>query len=482
MLIKQLFNDNNRKCLVYALLLLFLLFLLCQVSCFTKVNNILLFTLIVFGIGLIIKKPYFLIRYMYFFFGLTGNVLGVYIIEQSKLYLTELNVDSSYAGSLPLLVTAWSIFLIVLLILDMLFPVNPKCNDIEFGLMFKDFRINCFALLQYFMLLLVTLLWFHLWQNPFYLEHMDRFAYQLKYVTGGYKRIFAWCLYCVPVICYMAIKEHSKIAVLDLVLYVALLFWTSEKFGGFFNIALNIGLIYSIYGEGYSSEGVRNILVKFMIVFVVLLSIVFIHRGLNYKSSITGELAYFKQRIAQQGQLWWRTYNIDKNNDMRFYELDSEINTFFETNDLNEKSYNHAIYKIMRFTTPLDMFWRKIDSGSRYSTSTFASFYYYFKEIGVIAYSIIGAIIFWIFHRMFIYSIKNSYFIETLISARLLTVCYVFFSQSEFNYLFSIRTFVYVIAFLVISAVRYKCCNVLEKRNNFQNENQEEVQYGSVGY
>lgn len=141
---------------------------------------------------------------------------------------------------------------------------------------------------------------------------------------------------------------------------------------------------------------------------------------------------------------------------MRFYELDSEINTFFETNDLNEKSYNHAIYKIMRFTTPLDMFWSKIDSGSRYSTSTFASFYYYFKEIGVIAYSIIGAIIFWIFHRMFIYSIKNSYLAETLISAKLLTVCYLSFSQSEFNFLFSIRTFIYVVIFLLICAVRYK--------------------------
>lgn len=465
MLIKQLFNDKNRKCLSYILIFFLLMFLLCQVSYFANVNDILLFTFIVFGIGLFFEKPNFLIRYMLFFFGLTGNILGVYVIENSNLYLTELNINSAYAGSLPLLVIAWSLFLIILLVLDMLFPVNTKCNSMEFRIVFKGFRINCFELLQYFMLLLVAILWLHLWRNPYYLEHMDRFAYHLTYVTGGYKRIFAWCVYCVPAVCYMAIKKHSKIAVLDLVLYGALLFWTGEKFGGFFNIVLNIGLIYSIYGEGYSSEDIRKILFKFMIVFIALLSIVFVHRGLNYNSSIDEEFAYFKQRMAQQGQLWWRTYSIDKDHDMRFNELDSEINTFFETNDFNEKYYNHAIYKIMRFTTPLDMFWRKIDSGSRYSSSTFASFYYYFKELGVIVYSTIGAIVFWFFHRMFIYSIKNSYLIETLISAKLLTVCYAFFSQSEFNFLFSIRTIVYIVIFSLLCIIRFNCYSSPVKRS-----------------
>ena len=466
MLIKQLFNDNNRKCLVYTLLLVLLSVLLCQVSYFANVNNILILTIIVFGIGLIVERPCFLIRYMYFFFGLTGNIFGVYIIEESKLYLTELNVESAYAGSLPLLVTAWSLFLLILLILDMLFPVNTKCNNMEFRIVFKRFHINCFALLQYFMLLLIALLWLHLLQNPYFLEHMDRFAYRLKYVTGDYERIFTWCIYCVPMVCYMAIKEHSKIAILDLVLYGALLFWTGEKFGGFFNIVINLGLIFSIYGEGYSSEKVRKILVKFLLAFIVLLSIVFIHRGMNYKSNTTGEIAYFKQRIAQQGQLWWRTYYLDKNRDMRLDELDSETDTFFEANELNKKAYNHAIYKIMRFTTPMNIFWAKIDSGSRYSTSTFASFYYYFKEMGVVFYSIIGAIIIWLFYRMFIYSIKNAYLIETLISARLLVVCYAFFSQSEFNYLFSVKTIIYIVAFCALLVIRCKCYSNLVKTDN----------------
>lgn len=177
---------------------------------------------------------------------------------------------------------------------------------------------------------------------------------------------------------------------------------------------------------------------------------------------------YLTQRIAQQGQLWWRTYSLDQFNGTRIDELQDETATYFQTNDIAEKQYNHAIYKIMRFTTPSDLFEAKITSGSRYSTSTFASMFYYFKTPGVIVYGILGASFLWGIMRIFIYAIRGEYLIELCISSKLLLNAYNALSQSEFNLIFTYKNLVYFSLIIALYIIRKKITNVKVENQNYE--------------
>ena len=117
-------------------------------------------------------------------------------------------------------------------------------------------------------------------------------------------------------------------------------------------------LVFSIKGQNIDVKKIRKIFFKLTATSIILLIILVAHITLTYGSAEVSN--YLPQRIAQQGQLWWATYKQDKNNYAHIDELDDEFQTYFQFSDINEKKYNHAIYKIMRFVTPDEIFQQKI--------------------------------------------------------------------------------------------------------------------------
>lgn len=431
---------------------------------FTIQSNEPVFLLLLCLIGVItFLTPNFILRYLMCLFMMLGNLLGVYLCETNSLWLSELAVKSYPAGSFPLLVIGWSLFLTTLYIFDNLFSLEPSnviINSFDFKL--GKYLINLKSIIPIATFVLNIVLLCQLIPHPFFLEKLDRFKYFETYLIGLRGKEYNWLSTSIPMCLALMFTYRTVLLYLNIIIYFIILFMTGEKFGGYWNTVVFFSIIFSIYNDGKDNRETYKLIAKLFVIFFFILGILFFHRTLNYgRSTLQSQKTYFIQRIAQQGQLWWRTYSLFKEEDYKKNNLQDEYKTFFQLDDRNEKKFNHAIYKIMRYTTPSNIFNQKVSSGSRYSTSTFASMYFYFKENGVVIYGIAGAIVYWLIMRSFIYSVRHLYFPELYATTRLLMNSYNAMTQSEFNLLFSYRTLSYIILFIIFYLIRkqiYKSC------------------------
>lgn len=411
-------------------------------------------------VALYYRYPNFLIRYIMLFFMALGNLAGVLICEHSHIWLPELSVYADYAGSFSLLLCGWFLLISTVWMFDTRFRpgiLDKSFQICKFNIGRQPIKIcQLLAILCFFMALFSFVdVVFH----PAFLEHMDRFAYRQLYISRFLEIMINSIYALLPLLLVMIMKSTNwfwaclnSLTILFLSLY---LFCTGEKFGGFWYIVVDICIVSSIYNQFLSIRSLQMRIKKIGIIFLALLSILAIHLSLTY--SLDGErfvMAYLPQRIAQQGQLWWRTYALDKNNGMRIGELGDETRVYFQTDKQRELEYNHAIYKIMRFTTPANIFQRKIMSGSRYSTSTFASMFYYFKRVGVFLWGIIGGILFWGLMYLCMKAVANLFVVESVLVSKLLVMSYAVLAMSEFNILFQFKPLFYLLIIIGMFVLR----------------------------
>lgn len=438
-----------------GLSILGLLFLDWQIANYfnTDVITVLLFSLYV--VIILIKNPRFFIRYLMVFFMSVGNIVGVYICENESIYLTELGIMSHFVGSFSLLVIGWTLFIHILYLWDSKYDIsNDGSDNILIHVKFQQHNVEISNMFMWTIVLLEIALLIRVFPVPFWITGTDRFFIHKVYITGIWEKGFYFILLSIPIIVSNILNKKSKLAYGILSTYIGILFWTGEKFGAYWNIIVLFCIMISVKYNYKNQVYFRMILKKFVMVGSCLFLVIFVNFFLLYGKNENNHFSdYFLQRVAQQGQLWWRTYELIKqSNDSKMDELQDEFRTYFSSDESYKKDYNHAIYKIMRFTTPKAIFDKRIASGSRYSTSTFATMYYYFKEYGVLIYPIFGASLFFWISYIFMYSVARSYLIETLLSFKILVASYPALAMSEFNFLFSYKVtfyFIFVIGLLI---------------------------------
>lgn len=406
------------------------------------------------------KYPNFLIRYIMLFFMAIGNLTGVFICEHSNVWLPELSIYAGHTGSYPLIFCGWFLLIAVVWMLDIRFKpaiLDQNYEICKFSIGSQSIKIYQLLAILCFIVALLSLI--NVAWRPAFLEHIDRFAYRERYITRPLEIMANFIYAMFPILFAMTMKKINRfwlyLNCLTVVFFSLYLFCTGEKFGGFWYIVVYLCVISSLFTQSLSVKELHIRIKKISGIFLVLLTVVAINQSLTY--SLGGNrfvTVYFPQRIAQQGQLWWRTYALDKNNGMRINELGDETRVFFQPDDQKKLEYNHAIYKIMRFTTPADIFHRKILSGSRYSTSTFASMFYYFKRIGVILWGIIGGILFWGLMYLCMTSAGNLYVVESILASKLLVMSYAVLAMSELNILLQFKQIFYLLIVISMFVVR----------------------------
>ena len=198
----------------------------------------------------------------------------------------------------------------------------------------------------------------------------------------------------------------------------------------------------------------NNIFKGIVVIIFALLIVVSIQSIIVYKRDFSENNLYLKQRLAQQGQLWWATYGLMKEKEGRLGEIKDELKTFYKLSVDREELMNSGIYKIMQLTTPYDVFIRKVeDKDSRYAYSTQASIYYYFKEIGVIIFSIVSGLFYFYINRGLVSSLISFKIIPSMLYARLMFISHMVMMQSDFNKIFSIEVIVIVYLLTIISII-----------------------------
>lgn len=464
------------KCTVKTIDLLVFLFwgLLFLVNVVLRVKNTTLITCecCLFFLYIFWKIPVFFLRYLMIFFAVIGNIAGVIIIETTGIYLHELQVNGFNAGSLALLSFVQFSFIFFLWIYDHLKILSQNDNKISLAnISILGRHITLGQIFIWIVAISLMLMLLQSFSHPFFFTHIDRFQYRDLYIQGPWKLFLYIITNGIPFIFAIILQykfannnewvSKKQIASLLLILFLiaVLFFMIGEKFGGFWGIIVVACSIYSAYSEKFSLKRIHKQLRNLLVVFLVILGLLFLHRSLNYSAnSFAGFQGYVIQRIAQQGQLWWKIYDQEQNKSTHANELNDEIKTYFQFGKANFNEYNHGIYKIMRMTTPGDVFEHKIASGSRYALSTLATIYYYFKEAGLLIYVMLAPFIIVIFMHCFVYAAKNCYVIELFLANKILFILYQVITQSDFDVLFSYKILLQIVVLTLLIKLRETVC------------------------
>lgn len=387
-------------------------------------------------------KGYFYIKYLYIVFVTFAAIVSCAIIEFGSLYLKELRVSAHYYGSLPLFVLSYHILFRTLISFE---KVNrAKIRLAKFKIVErKETRIIKY--ISIFTLLIVLACFVKVLPHPAFLNSLERADYARMYgVTGILGQLAANIprLIIFPYILFLSKNKRNKTLAASCIFFAVLYyFWTGNKFGVFFQLLYIFLMVFSEYiAARIGKQKLKKIVVKIGIAFAGLIVITLVIQSFTYKGRIW---VYFQQRIASQGQLWWRIFGL-YNGTPHVSEFWNEIVAAFtaKSDVIDNIGANYGIYKMMYLCLPSSVVDAYLKAGYRYTEAGFASMLYYFGFVGPIIYALLMGGTFGLFINKLCKAINNHDFIRIYIYVRFILLATTSFSMFIFKPFFTIAQLV----------------------------------------
>ena len=378
----------KKRVLITNLLVMFFL-ILCTFFHKVPVSSFVALTAFAGYLLYLLKRKTFII-FKYFAFLFSGMILiaGVAVSEFTTTYLYEINSISGFYGSLPAIIFFYYVFLTMLTIFD---DGNGKDS---LNLFMKKMKKN-YAFINHCIAIVSTVVLFmqfvKIAKHPAFLLGYDRFQYAAIFGSGtGIWRIIGTLSYVVvlfPLIDFM--NGHKICGASGVLFYVLYYLWNGNKFGPFLTLTCLFLLVY------YKKIVVNRKLVKKIIPLVGLVVVMVVFMATFLSSGVMGvsKGAYLASRMAQQGQLWWKTYGLVGTTHIS--ELDDEVDGIINGSmSIPENVDSHyGIYKIMYLCGDENYIKYKLSNGSRFTEAGYAAAYYYLGYLGAILFSVVSAFV-----------------------------------------------------------------------------------------
>lgn len=423
-----------------------LVFLICSLACKLKLTSyIAVFFFIAYMIYTIVNRKEVFIKYLAFIFMAVAAIFGTVIIELGNhVYLKELQTSGEFVGSLPLLVFSYWLLICIFMTSEGTYRVEINTARMT-GIAQSAKTINriSFVVFVLFGILFATVA-----AHPAFLLEVDRFTYASQFQNS---RLIETLVYIAPLLLIFPILSliygNKVLGGAAILLYVLYCLWVGNKFGPFFTLICVFLLVYYRRILDMDKRKLKRIIQIIVIVFTLVL--VF---AIYFSTSISGYSAsgYIQQRSAQQGQLWWKTFDLCESPHPE--DFIDEINAIGNgKNSISDNvGSNNGVYRIMYMCAPKSLIDFKLSTGSRYTEAGFAIVYYYFGYIGLIAFVIICGIWFSATLNCFIKNLNKGDYIKALIMLRFFILERAFISMFEFKDFLDIVTLASLIYLLVM--------------------------------
>lgn len=396
----------------------------------------------------------FFIKYIHYLFFLSLNFIGIFAIENAYFYLSELKTYSADFDALFPAFVIHFVFLGLVLLFDDCISNKRIINKAILFIKYHNNNIveTATVALGVIFLALSLYLLFNAVRHPAFASGYDRFEYAKLYITGAWdtaNKLSGWLL---PIVPLLLIYKKNKFGILSLIVYSAYLFLIGNKFGAFFNIfvLLTPYIVVRFNLKEISQKTLLIAAAAIMGVGLLLLTILFVFHKLTYGYDLDEFLVYLGERLAQQGQMWWAVYGKCKMVPAHINEIEDELIGFWGLDQTTPDKMNYGIYKMMQLVTPYDTYASKILSGSRYTTSTCASIYYYTKYWGFIvvlpmAAAVLSYVVNWYWRALY-----NREIIGTIVSWVIIGRLATIYSMSEFQMVFNLKYMIVIVFAIAI--------------------------------
>lgn len=448
-------KDHSLLKRVYFLCPLFIILFLFNwvLNQFGQFDVFTLCILIVFLLIIYWNDPVFIIKYSFLLFLFLTNLIGVFVIEHSSIWLGELQKQSSSCGSFFLLALAHWFFILLVWMFELKYGqrINNKIatqnRDILslYNLKNSETLLNfliCF-LTAGFLLFLIRVV-----RNPAFLLGLDRVEYERTYLTGIYRPMQGLFAFFAPLIGMLYIVKQKRKFFLVVALYFLCLFMSGVKFGAFI-IALYQWIPIVLYQFSLTKKQYKKIAKYVVVVLAMFIGVVMVHNKTTYQYSIQENAKYIGSRLAQQGQMWWTTYNDQIGKSCHINEFRDELSVWFKWNATGLNDYNYGIYKLMKQAITYDMFQYRTSVGWRYAAGTDAYVLYYFGSIGLILYDFLFAALYCLIVNWYMGSFRSLSIVDCLLAGKFVSLMHLVLSQCDFDRLFSIKVVLYLVVLLI---------------------------------
>lgn len=357
-------------------------------------------SLVTFGIYLfylVASRPILILKYSWCILFTAMQVGGVFAIEFGSVELPELFRESSFAGSLPLIVFFRFCLLLVIKYADAALDkrngaiVNELKKSSTTSTKKITHKISTLVLLLSVVFFLTIFFWLLIATKPAPMLSMDRFDYYQEYIGGNFllEKInnsfipLAICAAC----CFADKTNIRKAGIFGCILYVLIHVWIGNKFSELVPAFCLILLIGSSFLLTRFGKKKLAFLLLTGLAFFVLYAII-----IQATSHELEPIEYFFSRFSQQGQIWWATFQ--QISTAHFSQLPQELISQILTNDSTSDNLtsNYGLYKIMYLCAPSWIVEMYLSNGTTFAEFGYALAYYYAGIFGALVLSLLSGL------------------------------------------------------------------------------------------
>ena len=414
---KQLPSTHGQKMLIANMFAgTILMICACITTPFTSALSLIVFTLYLLLLAFVNLTFYF--KYLVFLFAIITNITGVAICEFTEIWLTELQVGTSYVGSMPLLIISRWLFITVLFYFDQRFggEVDGVWSSILEIRKSKWLEVATFFTMILFVLALIDVVRY----PPASFAGVDRFNWNLTFSSRIMPEAIRNNLIFLVIFPALSIRYGKReLGIVTMTVLLIYFLWIGEKFGAYFQALYIFVWVYYDKVIRIDAKRLRKIACALILSVVVLIAGAVSIQSFS-ESEAFSQADYLLSRGAQQGQLWWRMYAVTDSAHIK--EFSNEIEAVLFGDPTESDHYigsKQGMNMVMYQTAPYSVVNNKLATGSSYTEAGYAAVYYYFGAMGPIVFSAIMALLIGALTNALLSALSKIKLLESLVLIRL---------------------------------------------------------------
>lgn len=411
---------------------------------------------------IVIQRSKLFLKYIYLITMPISYLIGVLICDTTQIWLGEIRETTFFSGAFcPLAFYFW-VFFVVLDFFDGRFCNACKGGKVKIKLGGSDVRSLVYKHSKSILFIMGSVMFLTVARHPsFMLRSINRFTYAQQYVPRFLNVIRPLPVLFSVILIYrlldkrkISIRDVWKEIVVPFIPYILFLIWIGNKFGAFWDIicAVVVPLSSRII---IKSETLKKIF-KWGIGGVVILYGILVGYYIINGNNTNMAVYLVSDRIAVQGELWWKIFAILDNRAYHIADFIKETSYIWNSIITEGGSKEYGIYHLMKLAGNPAVVEYYQTLNTRFSASGIELPFYFFRYWSFIIMPLFYCPIFAWLTNVCINACRKQFFVTAMCSYRLIQLFVSAMAQGDWYMFATGSSEVFIALFLIALVIRHR--------------------------